>query len=359
MANTGTNAAPLIGTNYIRDNKLLEMTQFAFAGSDATKVNIYIDLNSILSGLITPNYNLAERVSDYEIASSIINMIAHYRAFFWRKLQVETKFFLVYGYGSYQFSSIYYPEYYGNFKTNIIYFKPKLDLILSNISMVEKMVPYISDCCCTVTRFEPCVVMHHIMETEQSPDPNIIITKDLVTMQVAAFHSNNTVIYRPKKEKGEDNSYVVIPNNNGLYNHIVYTRNIKNKGFEIELSPELYSFVLASTGAKSRYMKSLISFGSVVRRLEKLILSGKMINGYNSLIRNIYEEFDDKHRDMLVNGNIEGRFKAVDLLFQYQLFLNNPDRLYYKGIQNLYDPVGFHQIVTEYFKECPIDTERL
>ena len=355
----GTNASPLIGSNYIRDNKLLELTQYAFAGSTATKVNIFIDLNSVLSSLLTPNYNMAERVSDFEITACIINMIAHYRAFFWRKLQVETKFFLVYGYGSYQFSSLYYPQYNSSYKANMVYFKPKLDLILKNISMVERMVPYISDCCCTITRYEPCVVMHHIMEMNQSPDPNIIITKDLVTMQVAAIHSNNTVIYRPKKEKGEDTSYAIVPTNNGLYDHIVFIRGIKNKGMGLEISPELYSFVLSIIGVKSRDMNSLISYGAVIRRLEKLILSQKIINGYNSLIRNIYEEFDDKNRDILINAGIESRFKAIDLLFQYQGFLNSPDRLYYKGIQNLYDPVGFHEIITEYFKECPIDTERL
>ena len=60
---------------------------------------------------------------------------------------------------------------------------------------------------------------------------------------------------------------------------------------------------------------------------------------------------------------IASRWEALGydepIIVQYGIYLNNPERLYYKGIQNLYDPNGVHQICDEYFKECPINLERM
>ena len=50
--NNGVNALPIIGSFYIKESKLLEMTSYAFTGSNATSVNIYID--NLLAHLLLP-----------------------------------------------------------------------------------------------------------------------------------------------------------------------------------------------------------------------------------------------------------------------------------------------------------------
>lgn len=354
----GVGALPLIGSSYIKDDKLLQLTQYAFAGSNADTVNIYVDLSSVLSKIVTPNYDLSARCSDYEIASGIINMIAHYRAFFLRKLRVNTRFFFVYSVNNSINNKTYFPMYNSTHNSNFTIYKDRFSLLVTNLSLVEKMIPYIPDACVTMIRQEPCTAMLHIMEVENSSYPNIVITKDPVTMQICTMYPN-TVIYRPKKYKGEDTSFAIVPSNNGLYYFLADDRGCKKPTLNCEISPELYSFVLSIIGVKSRDMNSLMSYTSIMKQLDTAIFNNKIINAYNWDIRNIYEEFDDKTINTLVIHDIEKRFKALDLRFQYGLYINSTDRHNYKGIQNLYDPVGFHEVCEEYFRECPIDVERM
>ena len=354
----GVNALPIIGSFYIKEQKLLEMTSYAFAGSKDTSVNIYIDLNSVFKKLFSASYNMDARLGDYEIASGILNMIAHYRYFFWHKLKVTTNFYFVYSLLSNNSLKIYYPMYNSSNISNMNFNRDKYNLIIKNISLLEKIIPYIPDSCITIGTVEPCVIMKHIMLTNNSPLPNILLTKDEVTMQLAAMMAN-TVIYVPKKYKGEDNSYVIVPSNNGLYKALADKRKCKQYNFKCEISSQLYSLLLSIVGVKSRDMNSLISYTSCIKMLESLILSKKINNSYISIIRNLYEEISDKDRNLFINQNVEGRFKALDMEFQYGMYLNNPERLYYKGIQNLYDPVGVHEICDEYFKEYPINLERM
>lgn len=53
------------------------------------------------------------------------------------------------------------------------------------------------------------------------------------------------------------------------------------------------------------------------------------------------------------------RFKAIDAVYQYSILNNNPERLAFKGFMNLYDPSGLHDIADKYFKECPLNLERM
>lgn len=358
MSSKVFNALPLIGANYIKTDKLSEMTYMAFTGSTATEVNIYIDLNSVLSKLLTPIYDVTSRIGDYEIASGILNMVAHYRYFFWKKLGVSTRFFFVYSWMNSPNLKVYYPNYNLSANSNTIFIKDKIEMITMNLSILEKMVPYISNCSITIGTVEPAVIMSHIAKTENSDNPNILLTKDIVTMQFAAMNKN-TIVYRPKKYNGEDQSFYIDPSNNGLYAYLADERKCKQYKFSIEISSELYSAVLAMIGIKSRDMNSILTYSNCMKKLERAIINCRIPNSYNSNINNIYEEFTDSDISALLNGNIHGRFKALDLNFQYGLYQNNPERLFYKGLLNLYDPIGFHKICETYFKDYPLDVERM
>ena len=71
--NNGVNALPIIGSFYIKESKLLEMTSYAFTGSNATSVNIYIDLNSVFNKLFTPSFTISPDIKLF--ISSIKNIL--------------------------------------------------------------------------------------------------------------------------------------------------------------------------------------------------------------------------------------------------------------------------------------------
>ena len=76
--NNGIPSGALIGQNLIKQNRLRDITNAAFAGSDSNKVNIYIDLSNILSPLLSESFNPDAMLHENEIAANVINMIMHY-----------------------------------------------------------------------------------------------------------------------------------------------------------------------------------------------------------------------------------------------------------------------------------------
>ena len=108
----------LIAQNYIKYNRLVELTNFAFAGSDANECDILIDLNSALLPLYN-TYDMSLDKSEWEIASTIINMIAHYRSFYWSNYKVRTRFYFIYSDNLGQYNKMYFPSYNEKFAVKI------------------------------------------------------------------------------------------------------------------------------------------------------------------------------------------------------------------------------------------------
>ena len=83
--------------SFIRYDRMYEMTKFAFYGkTDSNNVNIYIDAYSILKNLYSKGPSL--RIKDsYVIASCLINLSIHIRAYFESRHGVNSKVYIVYG----------------------------------------------------------------------------------------------------------------------------------------------------------------------------------------------------------------------------------------------------------------------
>ena len=68
----------LLYANYIKYDKMVTLTQQAFAGSDATIVNVYIDMHSLLKNLYAEFYHNTTIKSYVVIAASFINLFSPY-----------------------------------------------------------------------------------------------------------------------------------------------------------------------------------------------------------------------------------------------------------------------------------------
>ena len=100
-----------------------------------------------------------------------------------------------------------------------------------------------------------------------------------------------------------------------------------------------------------------VSLRLTMNQEEKLDEEGQKL--YNTDIMNIIQCFDEKSKMSLLKSNAVSRFKAIDAVYQYSILNNNPERLAFKGFMNLYDPSGLHNIADKYFKECPLNLERM
>lgn len=194
---------------YIRKNKLPELVQIGLgSGPNASSnyVNVYIDMVNIMEACLG-----SSMMEHYDFAVGILNMVAHYRTFFMSyPYNVEPMFYLIW-------SDLSNPVSYSkgrnlfekrNERINAVKNQGIRGIIDQNIkllAMVSRYLPNVNTICGTA---EPHLIAYNnIKRFESEKIPNVIITKDIFSYQLPTI--SNTVIFRPKKSKGDDTSYCI------------------------------------------------------------------------------------------------------------------------------------------------------
>lgn len=356
------NVADILYGSYIRYDRLFEMTKFAFYGkTDSENVNIYIDVYSILKSLYARGTNI--KINDsYVIASCIINLAIHLRAYFDTRHRVASKIFIIYG-GARPSSSIsQYPPY--NMKNIQMeesnrYLK---QLIIDNLEVIKILCPYLYDIYAIVDYENEFSVIASALidsESEKGRTPNIIYSKDPLAYQLVAFKPR-TFLYRPKKRNNIDCSWVVTKST--LYNSYRYGELGLTKQFETSLDVKMFSIYQAIAGVKSRNIPSNKNGNTTVKLLEGAVQSNIFSNGYNAngIMRDniAFIQFCDN-----VNINyldLIARFISIDLLHQTMIYKSTPSFIgVTAGIINLYNPQEVRNINDKYFQIYPLDLNRV
>ena len=346
--NNGIPSGALIGQNLIKQNRLRDITNAAFAGSNSNKVNIYIDLSNILSPLLSESFNPDAMLHENEIAANVINMIMHYRTFYWKYYKVATEFHLVWSTNCPTVAQMFYANYNLAYINNRKYSGHKIDIIIANMVVLQEVLQYIPDCSLTLGTFETGVIMSYIMRHNQDPHPNIIITKDIMTMQ-AACNNPNTVIFRPVKKSGEDESIFINPHGNGIIDYLCDLRKTKRPDLIRVISPKLIGAILAMTRVPERGVKSLLNLSTALQAIDAAICKDSLLNDYNSNCITVAQALESNIATKLLSGSINDRFKAIDQEYQLICFNNNPERLNYIGCMNKSNEQELHKLLTEKF----------
>lgn len=345
----------LINSNYVRYNRLVEIVTQAFVGSTANEINIYIDLYSILKGLYSDRSNYI--IEDYSsVTSSIINMCAHYREFFRSRYKVESKFYIVYSKNCPYINKQFYPEYNKNNEFKMNSNKIVDDMIKNNLELLSTLCPYLPDIHFIQGTFESGVIIYDLICREEvnNRNPHLVITKDVYNYQLVSMR-DNIVILRPKKSEGNDISYYI--NKSNLYIEYLKSRKADYTNYPVILSPELLSLVMTLSSVRERNIKSLVNIKSTLKILYEKVSNYNMLNGYNSDMSHIYSILGiDKYKIGMTT--FEHRFKSIDIAFQHSVFINTPECASI-SINNLYDPDNVRIINNKYFKNNPLDLNRL
>jgi len=342
----------LLYTNYIKYDRLTLLINEAFKGSNANTVNVYIDLYSILKGLYVNNsYN----IEDYSIVtSSIINLVAHMREFFKTRYRVYSKFFIVYSKNCPYVNKQFYIGY--NNKHELSFNANKLvdDMIANNIELLNTLCPYLPDIHFIQGTFETGVIMYDLICRNETVDssPHIILSKDMYNYQLAAMRDNITIL-RPKKVNKQDASYFI--NKNNLINMYLWDK--KSDYQNTILMPGLISYIMALSSVPERNIKSAFGIKKTMKTIEQAVSKYKIVNGYNSDPLGFFFNLDiDKIK--ICDKEFECRFKAIDILFQHNIFINTPECQSIE-LKDLYDPETVKEINNKYFVKNPLDLNRL
>lgn len=357
----------LITMNYIRYDRMYNLSEFAFYGAakDINIINVFIDMASMTRCL----YRLDNVIPQPgEIAAAIINLCAHIRDYYRSRHRVNTNIYIVYGFNAPMSAIADYPEYNAHY-INMTRSKHYItDAIVESTKLISTLVAYLKGIYFVqdLAPFYPevSIIIDNLIKKVGKGYPNIIYTKDRYAYQLVAMRKM-TFLFRPKKYNSEDKSFVVTKST--IYQKFREETGLKTLKDDISnLSPELFSLMLAMSGLSDRHMPS--SFGNdvssstinnttAISKLLNAIERRAIINGYNSTIYDVYESL---RINPVLSDLFNHRYRAIDLEFQSMLYDNDPSsKIITEGLIDLYDPKGVQEVNNEFFRNYPLDLNKL
>ena len=142
---------------------MIEIVNGNYANSNIDKINIYIDLVSVIKSIYGRNVNI-ENYSDF--TSCIINMCSHYRAFFETRYKTESKFYIILSatYNRPPSNVMTLPEYNAKIAKTIAANQTITDMICTNIELLTTLTPYLNDISFVQRTAETATIIYDIMQ---------------------------------------------------------------------------------------------------------------------------------------------------------------------------------------------------
>lgn len=351
----------LLYSNFIKYDRMKDLTLEAFRNSNANHVNVYIDMYTMLLGIYEDNV----LIEDYScITSSIVNLCAHIRQYYKSRHGVTTTIYIIYSEPGNSNQNIFYHGYNEVNRNKVASNKKKYDMVLANIELLSLLCPYLYDIFFIYKgNYEPSVIMLDIMcrnEANKNNAPNIVISKSIYAYQLPAV-KENTVLFRPKKKSGEDMSWLITPRNI-FGEYITRVKQCKpDNGYYVAnfINSRLFSVILALTGVKDRNIKSIINIKQAINLIWKGIESNLILNDYNSDLAFLFNAINHDQKINMASVTFEHRFKAIDLIFQHSVYMESPASKDYSSIVNLFDDNAVREINDKYFRNNPLDLNSL
>ena len=351
----------ILVTNYFPKYQVLkQMTSIAFAGSTAEEVNIYLDITKMVSHLYSPFVRIEHPLS---IASTIINLCAHLRSFYRSLYRVETKFFLIYSDMSNTYNCNLIPDYNKGNLDKIAVNQVTTNAINIAMKALGELCPFLPDIYYRKDIHEPMVVIYDTIKKEEAignTNPNIIITKEPLAFQLPAMLPNTAIFIDDKPSE----SFLVVTHNTTIASYLYATGRRQTLqqpdilGKLSLISPEKLGTLITLTNLPSRGVRSIFDINKAINTLYRLNSTGQIPDGYihdtNYLYSCIFNGLTKVSLEMFVL-----RFRAIDLIANHLYYITTPFANHVDYKQDLNDPEAVQAINNDYFKDTPIDLNRL
>lgn len=352
MDDARVNLEGILLSYYIRYDRLLSLSNIALSDISTNTVDIYVDLYDMLKPIYTRDIYSNKK---FLVVSSIINLAAHLRGYFWSRHRLSTRIFLVYGESITMQHKQFYPTFGDDKFRETMNFVNTDKFIHDQLEMVKILCGYIYDVYYVPKKSSfSMFVLDNIMKNQSVQ--SIIITKSKYAYQIPAL-VDIVKFFRPKKSNGEDISYIIskpyiYPN---FFNKITSKDTIDRLS---KINPSLLSLMMTLTGLPSYGMITLVNVSTATKMVLEAISSNRIINGYNSDIDFVYKSLNgiDKYID---STNFKYRFNAVDLLTQHRIYNSTAEAIDVSWMVNFNDPETMRGINNKYFIDNPLDLNNL
>lgn len=349
-----TNTVPtqmIITSAFVKYERLAQLISHSFTNSNATELNVYIDLYGIIKTLFSDSYRTD--ISDYTaMTSTLLNMCGHYRAFF-KKLNVKTKIFLIFSYNIPEINTKLVADYNSKFAGKL---KNQLikEMVELNNNLLETICPFLPDIFFLKTEFESSVLIDRLIR-DGNKNPNLIISKDLYPCQLTYLHPS-TAFIKPKKLNGEDISVIIPPIENINYIDDFWNMYCAARGSlqlarnSIQIHPINFTLLSAMTRFPERNYKSLINNTTANKYILNIVGMEPVKISVQSIV--------DSGVDKIPQQSIDSRQLALDILFMRQAFDSSIEGITIH-LDNMSDPGAVNQICSQYFKDNPVELYKL
>lgn len=348
----------MITGSFVKYNRLSEMIYTSYAGSQATEINLFIDLNSILKPMYSIDRWSYKYRNPYEITATILNMCGHYRDFF-RQIGVSTNIYLIYGLNCPETNESFVKGYNSKFLESYIKKPDTTQMIQNNLDILNLICQYLPKIYFfDAGNNEVSAMIDYLITTLHAKErglENIVISKDILMLQLVP--EQNVRVIRPLKTKDGDESFIVDNSNFWL---MYCTKYKKIKLPKEPISNTFISNVLTMTGVPERGIFSKLASNVVFRILHQGIRN-KFLDPNTFYTQSV---MNSVLAAMDIGGfnpvEMEMRFKAINTYFQstYVVTMEKPE---FKRLRliDLEDVESLKEIVTKYFDNVPIDLDRL
>ena len=340
---------------YIKYTRLEQLTAETLAKSpyvDSNDIDIYVDLYDMFHKLYSVDIYATKT---FTIVSSVINLAAHLRSFYWSRYHVNSKIYLVYG----DCSTMNHKQFYMKFGETDIdktrNYEKISSIVNSQLDMIGILCRYIYGVYLVRKTTDFCMFTYDNIIKSPQGVPSLIITKSKYAYQIPAM-CENAMLYRPKKINGEDISFA-ITHENVIYKYCNKINNEKAIQQLGSINPRLLSLLMVLSGLPSKKLLTLMNTTTSIGRLYKAISEGRIINDYNSDIDYVYNQLELFNK--IDPTSFKYRFNATDLIYQYNIYKNQPESLDTRWCVDLYDPDTVKDINNKYFIDNPLDLNSL
>ena len=346
----------LLYSNFIRYDRMKELTLTQYANSSAEELNIYIDMYS----LIRPLYKRTILGDNTIFTSFVLNLAAHMRAYYMTRHSVTTNIYIVFTNNmsilTQEVSMV--PEWNITDQGKLIPDINRDNLINWNVELLKLLVPCFPRIYFITGTVEPAVMIQNLINRNNNGCPNLILTKDKMSWQIPAYDSNSCV-FRPRKAQNEDTSFCV--NHLNVFDEWRHSVNKTSPPPEIILPPEMLSLYIAYTSFKQRGLSAYYSPSEAIRRIWNLVNNKKISLGYNSpeaisKVLNKEQKVKEYTQDFeRFSNNLYYRYNMVDLVRLTNIYSTMPEANDNSWFFSRIDDVTIKEINDKYFIKNPIN----
>ena len=334
---------------YVVMEKLVKELPF-----ETEELNIFISADSIFKSFYSPKLNDSVKVlndsSHYMISSEFINIMAHYRHFFYSRYNIPTNFYIYYSSqkATYNISknatfkeSLYDKKSFSNLE-----FISLNKMIKENMELAVLLSEYLPNIFIIDTKdLDPSVVPYYIIERNGEIEglTNLVLTTNKMEYQLANLP--NTFIM----ELRSDDTRIL--NKEDIMKEFI--KNSKSKS-TIDLDSSFYTGILSISGCKSVNVKGVDGMGGIkaVKRLERLVKSNLLPDDKNGsrlniTAKNIFE--NEKELNTVIDN-----YNALSIEEMYKNMTLKQKHIIEKCLVNKSDNMSLMEINDKYYQEFPL-----